>query len=555
MNNNLIKDITIIILTLNEEIHIERCINSVKAFAKRIVIVDSGSTDNTKLIVNKLGAEIYTNKFKNNAQQLNWAINNTNINTTWVMKLDADEYLSEHGKRKLISSIDNILDNVNGIRLNLRRIFFNKILKHGGLDKKKILRIWRNNYAICESTWMDEHIIIVGNYIDLDIDFFDHNLKSFTFWINKHNNYSSREVIKILDIRDYFFSGEKSNISKIYSRTHISDIVAKKDLYNKIPKLLRALLFFIYRYFFLMGFLDGYAGFIYHVMQAFWYRYIVDLKYIELQNYRGNKSIDLISASVEVLGIKPIEDNYYLKPDYILNCSYNNCYSYENKNLPKVAKNIKIVAIILTFNEEIHIARCIESISNFVDEIFVVDSYSTDSTVEIAKSYGVTLLQRKWENHYSQFNWALSQLDPTENLWVLRIDADEILTSNLGEEIKAKLPLLKSNIVGINIKRNIYFLESMIKWGGVGNLNILRIFRYGRGICEKRLMDEHLIVDGDTINFSGAIVDRNLKHLDAWVAKHNKYSLLEAFEIFNQKNLLFLTNPLLINKLLLYMIF
>ena len=86
-----------------------------------------------------------------------------------------------------------------------------------------------------------------------------------------------------------------------------------------------------------------------------------------------------------------------------------------------------ITVMILTFNEELHIGRCLQSVSQLTNKIVVVDCFSTDKTVAIAKQFGVTFLQRAWENsHSTQVNWALSQL-PANTQWVMRIDADEVL--------------------------------------------------------------------------------------------------------------------------------
>ena len=84
-------DLTAIILTKNEEANIEACIRSIQQFAKRIVVVDSGSTDRTADIAKSYGADVYVHPFENYARQFNWGIENTNIHTKWILRLDADE--------------------------------------------------------------------------------------------------------------------------------------------------------------------------------------------------------------------------------------------------------------------------------------------------------------------------------------------------------------------------------------------------------------------------------------------------------------------------------
>ena len=194
-----------------------------------------------------------------------------------------------------------------------------------------------------------------------------------------------------------------------------------------------------------------------------------------------------------------------------------------------------ITAVILTFNESIHLQRCIESIFPLTKNIVVVDSFSTDDTVDIARRTGATILQRAWQNNHSvQFNWALSQL-PASTEWVFRIDADEILTTALIDEIKQTLLTIKSSIVGLQCIRKMVFQGSLLKYGGMGGTRTLRLFRFGHGRSESRWMDEHIKLNGQSLNLSGAIIDNNLQSLEWWRAKHENYAKREAVDLLNLK--------------------
>ena len=194
-----------------------------------------------------------------------------------------------------------------------------------------------------------------------------------------------------------------------------------------------------------------------------------------------------------------------------------------------------ITAVILTFNESIHLQRCIESIFPLTKNIVVVDSFSTDDTVDIARRCGATILQRAWQNNHSvQFNWALSQL-PASTEWVFRIDADEILTTALIDEIKQTLLTINSSIVGLQCIRKMVFQGSLLKYGGMGGTRTLRLFRFGHGRSESRWMDEHIKLDGQSLNLSGAIIDNNLQSLEWWRAKHENYAKREAVDLLNLK--------------------
>ena len=194
-----------------------------------------------------------------------------------------------------------------------------------------------------------------------------------------------------------------------------------------------------------------------------------------------------------------------------------------------------ITAIILTFNEAKHLQRCIDSVRPLTNDIVVIDSLSTDDTVAIAKQNGAKVLERAWENNHStQFNWALTQL-PAQTQWVLRIDADEILTPELVIEIKAALAKINAEIVGIRFQRKMVFQGYLLKHGGMGSNQVLRMFKFGHGKSEARWMDEHIKVDGPCINLNGAIIDDNLNSLDWWIAKHNNYASREAVDLLNLK--------------------
>ena len=139
---------------------------------------------------------------------------------------------------------------------------------------------------------------------------------------------------------------------------------------------------------------------------------------------------------------------------------------------------LDISVIILTFNEEIHIKRCLDRIASDVKEVFVIDSYSTDRTLEIAKEYAnVTILQNKWVNHAVQFNWALEN-PPIHSKWVLRLDADEYLTEELKDEIESRLPLLEEDITGIIFNFRRVWMGQALRYG-MTKLKLLRLFRYG----------------------------------------------------------------------------
>lgn len=191
-----------------------------------------------------------------------------------------------------------------------------------------------------------------------------------------------------------------------------------------------------------------------------------------------------------------------------------------------------LTIVILTFNEEKHLARCIASVQAVATNVVVVDCSSTDATLDIARARGARVLQHAWVNHAAQFNWALTQLG-ADTEWVLRIDADEVLTPALIEEIRTRLPGIGPEIDGVYWGRRMTFQGRLIRHGGVFPVRVLRLFRHGRGQCENRWMDEHIKVAGPTVDFAGEMIDDNLNSLTWWTDKHNRYASREAVDLLN----------------------
>ena len=197
-------------------------------------------------------------------------------------------------------------------------------------------------------------------------------------------------------------------------------------------------------------------------------------------------------------------------------------------------KMLDLSVVILTKDEELHIDRCLKNVSDIAKEIFIIDSFSTDKTLEIASRYAnVVVLQNKWiNNHAYQFNWGLDNA-PITGKWVLRLDADEYLLPELIEEIKEKLPQLPENISGVSFNRRHIFMDKWMKHG-IYPVTLLRLFRFGKGRCEQRLMDEHIqITDGKNIVFDHDFCDHNLNNLSWYCHKHVNYAVREAVDLLD----------------------
>ena len=275
-------DLTVIVLTYNESIHISRCLASLVRLNSRLVVVDSFSTDDTQMLSRSHGADVYENPFVNQAQQFQWAMDHCNVDSEWVLRLDADEVIDDELARNIQDFILNDGYGHNGAIFHRKHIFLGVWVKHGGRYPLPMLRLFRRGFAHIEQRWMDEHIVLdSGTSTFLKGGFEDNNLNSVSWFIDKHNKYATREMVDIMLHR--LFPDESSEISSSTSLKIKLKRFLKEKVYNQLPYFIRPTLYFIYRYLFQLGFLDGSRGFAYHFMQGFWYRSLVDLKCMEIE--------------------------------------------------------------------------------------------------------------------------------------------------------------------------------------------------------------------------------------------------------------------------------
>lgn len=280
------QDISVIILTFNEEKHIARCIKSLSNFTDKIFIVDSGSTDKTVEIAERLGAKVAVNQWVNYATQFNFGIENNPFKTKWLMRMDSDEYVLPELSDEINQKLPSIPEEISGMYIKRRVIFFEKWIKHGAFYPMWLMRIWRNGHGICEESWMDEHIkLFQGSVIHLEKDLVDHNLNNITWWTQKHNLYSIREVIDILNIK-YNFRDFVSVEPKLFGTQEERKRYLKVK-YASVPLFTRPIFYFIYRYFLRLGFIDGKQGLMWHFLQGFWYRFLIDVKIYEIYKRVG----------------------------------------------------------------------------------------------------------------------------------------------------------------------------------------------------------------------------------------------------------------------------
>lgn len=286
------QDITCIILTKDEALHIERCIRSAQKICRKVLVVDSFSNDETCTIAESLGAKVVQHKFTNQAAQFNWAIDNMDIDTEWIWRVDADEIIEDGLAEIADRELPKLPKSVNGIYVNKKIVFMNRPLLHGGWYPAQQIKIVRKGFGRSEDKLMDEHLVVTeGETVSWNGDQTDWNLKPLDWWWEKHEGYAMREarmqVEGIMELRNYG-STELRDYGSLERKGKLFGNNAEfkrwmKNLYSKCPLYVRPIIYFIGRYIFMGGFLDGYAGWYWHTRQGLKYRMLVDKNIAKLR--------------------------------------------------------------------------------------------------------------------------------------------------------------------------------------------------------------------------------------------------------------------------------
>ena len=276
--------LAVVVLTFNEEQNLPACLGSVAGWARELFIVDSGSTDSTVAIARQFGAEVATHRFESHSKQWKWALTDLPIRAPWILALDADQSLTAELKAEISRKLIEWADGAEpaGAYVNRRQIFRGRWIRHGGYYPKYLLKLFRRDrVSLDESDLVDHHFAVSGSTVNLDGDLIEDNRNEaeISVWIRKHTGYA------VLQAREEQarLAGGKRPAGAVFgspdARTQL-----RKQIWNRMPLYIRPFGYFFYRYFIRLGFLDGKEGFIFHFMQAFWYRLLVDINRDELRS-------------------------------------------------------------------------------------------------------------------------------------------------------------------------------------------------------------------------------------------------------------------------------
>ncbi|MCS6928535.1 MAG: glycosyltransferase family 2 protein [Saprospiraceae bacterium] len=277
--------ISAIVLTFNEARHIETCLRSLEGVVSEIFVVDSGSTDNTVELAQRFGARVVYHPFENYSQQRNWALQNLSLQNEWVLHLDADHRLTENLRQALWRTFTRpIPDDVNGFLISRRTLFMGRWIRYGGHYPVYHAVLFRRGKGYCETRRYDQHFRVEGKVLRLQGDIEDVVTDSLHRFIERHNTWAALEAEEQL-------TRERTSDGKYVEPNFWGTPQQRrrfwKRQYERLPLFVRPFLYFVIRYFFRLGFLDGPQGLIFHVLQGFWFRFLIDAKiYEQRQQHR-----------------------------------------------------------------------------------------------------------------------------------------------------------------------------------------------------------------------------------------------------------------------------
>jgi glycosyltransferase involved in cell wall biosynthesis len=290
------RSLSVVILTFNEEKNLPACLASVADVTREVFVVDSGSSDSTAAIAERHGARLATHPFAGHAAQWNWAFANLPIATEWILALDADHRVTP----ELASELRSLLDGhgpsaeVAGYYVKRRQVFRGRWIRHGGYYPKYLLKLVRRGRVVSDETErLDFRLYVDGRTERLGHDLVEDNRNEadIGFFLAKHLRFASLQAQEEMER-----SGASSyRITPRFFGTPDQRTLYLKSFWYRLPLYLRPFLYFFYRYVLRLGFLDGKEGFLFHFLQGFWYRLVVDVKIDELR--RAAKEARALEAS------------------------------------------------------------------------------------------------------------------------------------------------------------------------------------------------------------------------------------------------------------------
>jgi glycosyltransferase involved in cell wall biosynthesis len=271
--------VSVVVLSYNEEANLPACLASLERLDCEVLVVDSGSTDRTRDIARDAGAAVFEHPFETYGAQRNWAQHNLPLTADWVLHLDSDERLTP----ELVVEINGMLRkppaDVDGFLFRKRTFFMGRWIKHGGHYPSYHLRLFRKDRGGCEERLYDQHYVVSGNVRMLQHDYIDVLTSDLSAWSARHVRWAELEAREIMEGYETEGRVEASAFGNPIERRRW----LREGVYWRMPLFLRAFLYWLYRYVARCGFLDGKEGLVFHFLQGFWFRFLIDAKLFEMR--------------------------------------------------------------------------------------------------------------------------------------------------------------------------------------------------------------------------------------------------------------------------------
>ena len=487
--------IDVLVITKNEEANLPSCLEALQGWTRKVFVVDSGSTDRTSEIAISMGAEFVHHDWSGYASQKNWALENLDFSAPWTMIIDADEIVTPALREEIRSVIERDPDTVEESAFYLNRLFYflDDPIRHCGYFPSWNLRLFKRGSAQYEDRAVHEHMVVDGEAAYLEEPMTHDDRRGIEHSIAKHNSYSSLEAREILRGREAAGPPASGLASNIFGSALQRRRWFKQRIYHLLPA--PWMFRFFYMYIWRRGFMDGATGRQFSLFISA-YEFLISLKIKELRLDRSPRRPE------------PMDE------------------AGPRGDLP-------VTVVVPVLNEEKNLPICLSRLGRFA-KVVVVDSGSTDRTVEIAREHGAEVVDFRWDGQFpKKRNWVLRNHE-FDTPWILFLDADEYVNDDFCDELATTLP--DSTHDGMWLSYHNYFMGRYLRHGTA--FTKLALIRAGSGeyerIDEERWshldmeVHEHPVLTGTTGRVGATIDHDDYKGLESYIRKHNEYSSWEA---------------------------
>ncbi|MFO0830256.1 MAG: glycosyltransferase family 2 protein [Phycisphaerales bacterium] len=590
-------NIEVVIPAFNEEVNLPHALRSVVGWADRVWVVDSESTDRTRDIATQMGASVVVQPWLGYARQKNWALDNLPFQSDWVFILDSDEAITDALREEMLGVAGRPASGVPeaGYYVNRLTYFLNRPIRHCGYYPSYNLRFFKRGRARYEEREVHEHMIVDGTTARLRHDMTHEDRRGLEHLIAKHNRYSTLEA---RELRREQLSAEKKELPELERGIALRRFL-KRNVLPKLP--LSGLWRFMYMYVLRLGFLDGVAGLRFCLLLST-YDLFISLKLAEQRalpatadgapvpapsgNNRGGLAIpegDVGPTSVAHRAEKtapfpaapspavasaatpapPTPTSPVAPTPTVVGAPVAEARRADADRLAAelsptrmppgafpAVKSVAVSILVPVKNEQRNIVECLRR-CQWATELVVVDSQSSDKTIELSQAMGADVYQFHYDRSTGwpkKKNWALDQV-PWKNEWVMILDADEYMTPELAQEIRRVVeggwrPEGKFAQGGCGdgywVNRRFMFMGQWIKGCGYypsWNVRLLkhRLGRYERigalgdtGSGDNEVHEHIVLSTGAAGYLSNEFLHYAYPDLSAWIEKHNRYTTWEA---------------------------